>query len=58
MNFYNVTWGLVDTILQPLINWPLSRGYFGTCTCTCSLGCTLLAVAIVERWPLYTERLK
>ena len=27
-------------------NWPLSRGYFG------SWGQTLVAAAIVERWPL------
>ena len=29
-------------------HWPLSRGYFG------SWGHALVAVAVVERWPLWT----
>ena len=46
MTFYNITWGIVHTICQSLIDCPLLRGYFG------SLGCTLVADAVVERWML------
>ena len=34
------------TTVDFCINWPLSRGFFG------SWGRTLVAVAVVERWPL------
>ena len=46
VTFYNITRGLVNTIRQSLINWSLWRGNFG------SLGRALVAVTIVERWPL------
>lgn len=47
VTFYNITQGLVNTICQLLINWPLWRGYFGRLERH-----ILVAIAIVERWLL------
>ena len=38
---------ILDVFVSRWKNWPLSRGYFG------SWGRALVAIAVVERWPLW-----